>query len=273
MRIAVIGHVEHVTIGRAETAVRPGDIVHFDEPVVIAGGGGAIAFFQFAKSDADLHLFTAIGIDEAAVFVYDAVQRTGATIHAALRTTAHTRDVVVVTPDGERTIFVVGEPLHAKRDDRLSWDILAACDAVYFTGQDPDTIVEARAAKLLVVTARRAHALAASDVTADIVVGSSTDPREASKLSDYARPPRALVMTEGAAGGSIETASGTTRFAPAPAPDPIVGRYGAGDTFAAALTWYTARGLSVEDACAHAAVHGAAILAGINPLENQLRLE
>ena len=272
MRIAVIGHVEHVTIGRTEGALVAGDIVHFDDPAVIAGGGGGIAFFQLTKSDADVHLFTAFGIDEAAVFVYDAVARTGATIHAALRTTTHTRDIVAVTPDGERTIFVVGEPLHAKRDDRLSWDILPTCDAVYFTGQDPDVLADARTAKLLVVTARRAQALAASGVTADIVVGSATDPRETSKLSDYAHPPRALVMTEGGHGGYVETASGVSRFEAAPAPSPIVGRYGAGDTFAAALTWYAARGLPLEDACARATTHAAAVLAGINPLNHQLPL-
>jgi ribokinase len=273
MRIAVIGHIEHVTIGRAAAPVAPGDIVHFDDPVVIAGGGGAIAFFQLAKSDAELHLFTAIGIDEAAVFVYDAVASTGATIHAALRTTAHTRDVVAINPDGERTIFVVGEPLHAKRDDRLSWDIPPSCDAVYFTGQDADALREARSAKLLVVTARRAHVLADAGIAPDIVVGSATDPRESSRFADYPHPPRALVMTEGAAGGYLETASGITRFAAPPAPDPIISRYGAGDTFAAALTWYAARGLPIDAACARAAAHATAVLASLNPLAAQRPLE
>ncbi|HEX9052027.1 MAG TPA: hypothetical protein VF841_15965, partial [Anaeromyxobacter sp.] len=44
-----------------------------------------------------------------------------------------------------------------------------------------------------------------------------TVPREASALADYPVPPRALVLTEGAAGGRIETGAGTARFA-APAP-------------------------------------------------------
>lgn len=272
MRIAIIGHIEHVTIGRTAAPVAPGDIVHFDEPVVIAGGGGAIAFFQLVKSDADLHLFTAIGVDEAVVFVYDAVASTGATIHAGLRTTAHTRDVVAINPDGERTIFVVGQPLQAARDDRLSWDIPPSSDAVYFTGQDAAVLREARGAKLLVVTARRAHVMAAAGIAADIVVGSAADPRESSRLADYAHPPRALVMTEGAAGGTIETASGIARFAAPAAPAAIVSRYGAGDTFAAALTWYAARGLPIDDACTRAAAHGAAVLGGLNLLEGQLSL-
>ena len=273
MRIAVVGHVEHVTIAAAPALPQAGDILHFDEPVAIAGGGGGIAFFQLAKSDADLHLFTAIGLDDAALHVYDAVVRTGATIHAALRQASHTRDLIVITPDGERTIFVVGEPLQPRRDDRLSWDILETCDAAYFTGTDPDTLVEARRARLLVVTARRAHVLAEAGVRADIIVGSASDPREVGAISDYANPPRALVVTNGANGGHIETASGKAPFAAGPALHRVVGRYGAGDTFAGALVWYLGRDLSIEDACARAASHASAVLAGINPLDHQLPLE
>lgn len=272
MNIAVIGHVEHVTIAQVAALPRAGEIAHLAEPIVIAGGGGGIAFFQLTKSDADVHLFTAIGLDEAGTHVHHEIASTGATIHAGLRQQPHTRDIVVVTPDGERTIFVVGEPLHPRRDDRLSWDELASCDAAYFTGQDLETLVEARRAKLLVVTARRSEALAKSGVCADVVIGSAHDPREASTFSDYAVPPRALVMTEGRDGGYVETASGRERFAAPPAPARIIGSYGAGDSFAGALTWYIARGLAIADACARAAEHGTAVLGGVNPLEQQLRL-
>ena len=272
MRIAVVGHVEHVTIARGAALPQAGEIVHLVDPVVIAGGGGGIAFFQLTKSDAEVHLFTAIGLDEAGTHVHHEIASTGATIHAGLRQSPHTRDIVVITPEGERTIFVVGEPLHPRRDDRLSWDELASSDAAYFTGQDPDTLVEARRAGLLVVSARRRAALAASGVVADVVVGSASDAREMSTLSDYTVPPRAIVMTEGGAGGYVETAAGRQRFAPPPAPARIVGAYGAGDSFAGALTWYLARGLAIADACARAAVHGAAVLGGINPLEQQVAL-
>ncbi len=272
MRIAVIGHVEHVTIARGAALPRAGEILHLADPVMIAGGGGGIAFFQLTKSDAEVHLFTAIGLDEAGTHVHHEIASTGATIHAGLRQSPHTRDIVVITPNGERTIFVIGEPLHPRRDDRLSWDELPSCDAAYFTGQDPETLVEARRARLLVVTARRRAALEASGVVADVVVGSAHDPRELSVLSDYAVPPRAIVMTEGRDGGYIETASGRARFSAPPQPAQIVGAYGAGDSFAGALTWYLARGLATDDACARAARHGAAVLAGINPLEHQLPL-
>ncbi len=272
MRVAVVGHVEHVTIARVPALPAPGDIVHLDEPVVIAGGGGGIAFFQLAKSPADVHLFTAIGIDDAALHVYHEISNVGATVHAALRMEPHTRDLVLVTPDAERTIMVIGSPLHPAADDRLSWDILAACDAVYFTGEDPETLRHARGARFLAVTARRSHVIAAAGIRPDILVGSARDPREDHRLADYASQPRALVLTNGRHGGTIETAEGVTSF-PAPKLEaPVVGAYGAGDTFAAALTYRLALGDALDAACVRASEHAAAVLTGINPIERQLPL-
>src|SRR5205085_9198589 len=66
MRLAVIGHVEHITLGRVTALPRAGDIAHLTDVHVLAGGGGGIAFFQLAKSGAELHLFTALGDDDAA---------------------------------------------------------------------------------------------------------------------------------------------------------------------------------------------------------------
>jgi ribokinase len=271
MRIAVIGHVEHVTVAKVAALPGPGDILHLDQPFVIAAGGGGIAFFQLARSPAELHLFTALGNDDAAHDVEGRIAATDARVHAARRDEPHTRDLVLITPDGERTIVVVGEPLHPRLDDPLPWDLLAGCDAVYFTAQDPAILNHARQARLLAVTARRAPALAASGVRADVVIGSVADPREAGARSHYPVPPDALVMTDGARGGTIETAERIARFG-APAAAPVVGAYGAGDTFAAALIWYLASGKPIADACAAAARHGAAVLRALNPIESQLPL-
>jgi ribokinase len=272
MRIAVIGHVEHITITRVPALPAAGEILHIDDPVVFAGGGGGVAFYQLTKSDAELHLFTAIGIDDAALHVYSELATTTATIHAAIRMEPHTRDIVLVTPDGERTIIVVGQPLHPAIDDRLSWDILATCDAVYFTGEDAETLKMARKAQLLVVTARRAHVLEAAGVRADVVVGSVRDPRENRPRGAYTSPPGALVLTDGGNGGTVATATSTTTFRAPKLERPKVGEYGAGDTFAAALTWYLATGAPVVEACERAAHHGAAVLLGLNPIEHQKRL-
>src|SRR5690606_30054544 len=152
------------------------------------------------------------------------------------------------------------------RRDPLPWDLLAGLDAVYFTAQDPEILTAARAARQLVVTARRRAALAASGVRADVVVGSARDPREASTLADYPVPPEHLVMTEGSAGGRVESAAGVARFAGGRAPSEVRSSYGAGDSFAGALVYYLAAGLPVVTACSLAAHHGAAVLAGADPL-------
>lgn len=272
LRIAVVGHVEHVTLGRVPAVPVAGEIAHLEAPIWFPGGGGGVAFLQLARGPAELHLFTALGSDEAGAEVGRAVAATGAHVHAATRDARHTRDVVLITPDGERTIVVVGEPLHPRADDPLPWELLAGADAAYFTAQDPAALRAARRARLLVVTARRREALVRSGVRADVVVGSALDPREASTLADYPVAPGALVLTEGAAGGRIETAAGAVRF-PAPAKAPSGGgAYGAGDSFAGALTFYLAAGLPLAEACARAGPHGAAVLRGLDPRAHQLPL-
>lgn len=272
-RIAVVGHVEHVTIGRVDAVPGPGDIVHLRSPVSFPGGGGGVAFWQLVRSDAEVHLLTAIGRGEAGDEVVAAISAAGTHVHVARRDRPHTRCVAMIGPDGERTIVVVGEPVHPEPGDALPWELLARCDAAYFTAQDPDVLRRCRAARLLVVTARRRPSLAASGVRADAVVGSAADPREASRLSDYAVPPGALVLTEGAAGGRIETAAGMARFRAAPAsPVGAGGSYGAGDSFAAAMTYHLACGADVAEACSRAAPHGAAVLRGLDPRDGQLPL-
>jgi len=281
LRIAVIGHVEHVTLGRVDAVPRSGDIVHVMSPRSFPGGGGGVAFLQLARSDVEVHLFTALGDDEAGAQVAAALAHAGAgrpggagpRLHVVHRRGApHTRCIAMIAPDGERTIVVVGEPHHPRADDPLPWDLLARCDAAYFTADDPAALGAARSARVLVATARRRSTLAAAGVRADVVVGSTSDARERSTLADYPTPPGALVLTEGARGGRIETAGGTIRFpAPPPAP-PGGGAYGAGDSFAAALTFYLAAGLPLPDACARAGRHGAAVLAGLDPRETQLPL-
>ena len=265
LRLAVIGHVEHITLGRVPAVPRPGETAHLEAPRWFPGGGGGVAFSQLVRSPAEVHLFTAIGGDEAGAQVEAELARTGAQIHAARRSDPHTRDLVMITPDGERTILVVGEPLHPRADDPLPWALLAGCDAAYFTAQDPAALEMARAARILVITARRRPALLRSGVRADVVVGSALDAREAGALADYPVAPAALVLTEGALGGRIETSSGTLRFPAPPAPERAAGAYGAGDSFAGALTFYLSAGLTLPAACARAGSHGAAVLRGLDP--------
>jgi ribokinase len=272
-RLAVVGHVEHITLGRVEALPTVGEIVHVDAVQVFAGGGGGLALLQMLRGAEEVHAFTALGNDEAARAVRSQLEGSGARLHAARRETPQTRDVVLLTPDGERTILVLGAPLHPLAIDPLPWELLAKCHGVYFTAEDPDALLLARRARQLVVTARRKHVLDASGVVADVVVGSESDARERSRRRDYRNPPVALVMTEGARGGFIETAAGIRRFAAPVLPGSVRGSYGAGDSFAGALTAYLAAGFGVEEACARAALHGAAVLGAVAPVGAQRRLD
>ncbi len=272
MRIAVLGHVEHITLGRVAAVPGPGEIAHLTEPHVFAGGGGGLAFAQLTRSDAEVHLFTALGDDEAAAFVAARLAASGAQIHAARRAGPHTRDVVMIPPGGDRAIVVLDEPLHPLATDPLPWDLLASCDAVYFTAQDPAVLRLARKARLLVAAGRRKEALDASGVRPDVVVGSALDAREAWEMRDYALTPGALVLTEGGRGGSITTAGGVERFAAPDVARSDGGAYGAGDSFAGALVYYLAAGLELREACERAGHHGAAVLGGLDPTQSQLAL-
>lgn len=266
-RIAVVGHAQHVTLAAVSALPLPGDILHLDRPTWMVGGGGAITCFQLLRSPAEVHFFTAVGGDDTGGEVAARLAASGVHLHAARRPEPHSRDLVLVTPDGERTIVVMQPPLQVRIDDPLPWELFATSDAVFFTGQDPAVLRAARAARLLVVTARRAAVVAAAGVVVDVAVGSANDPRESSNT--YPVPPRALVLTDGPHGGRIETAGGTEHFAAAPAPPRIVGSYGAGDSFAGALTWYLVAGSSLQAACERAGAHGAAVLAGTDPLAHQ----
>jgi ribokinase len=273
-RIAVVGHVEHVTLGRFGGVIESGAVIHMEHARFLAGGGGGIAFAQLCRSDAEVHFFTAVGSDEAGRAVEARIRAEAGQVHvhAAVRVAEHPRVVVVVDRDGQRTIFVTREPLHPAATDPLPWSSLAECDAAYFTGNDPESLRMARAARVLVVTARRNAILEAAAVAPDVITGSVADPRENRELASYEPAPRALVLTDGPRAIRVFRESGVTLVDAAPGPSRVVGDYGAGDSFAAALTFFLAHGLSVEEGCRRAGPYGAAILQGLDPLEVQRRL-
>src|SRR4051812_8816509 len=107
-RIAIVGHVEHVTLGRILGIPGPGDILYLREPRFLPGGGGGIAFAQLCRSEAEIHLYTAVGSDEAGRAV--AARLGSATpriqIHAVVRAVEHPRVVVLIDENGQRTIVV-----------------------------------------------------------------------------------------------------------------------------------------------------------------------
>jgi ribokinase len=183
------------------------------------------------------------------VFAADGVE-----LCAAPRDGRQNRALTVADPSGERTIFVIGRNEHPTLDDPLPWDELARFDGVFFTGDDPRTLVAARRARVLLVTARRFASLVASGVEADVLIGSAHDPAEAVDVSQLRAPPRLVIHTDGARGGTWRARDGSDgRWASAPPPGPVADTYGAGDVFMAALTLGLARREALADALAFSA--------------------
>jgi ribokinase len=269
VRAAVVGHVEWVTHARGEMPAT-GHIAHladaFDEPA----GGAVVAAAQMARLGARCTLYTALGDDAESDRSRRILAGTGLDVVAADRAQSQPRALSVVGTSGERTILVTGGRLSPTIDDPLPWQDLARCAAVYFIGDDPRTVIAARAARHLVVSARRLSTLVASGVPADVIVASTNDPAEVVDVTALPAAPRALVLTEGGRGGRIVAAGRERRYAPAVPPGPLVDTYGAGDSFAGGLTAGLAIGLSLEDAVALGARCGATALTARGGLTRQL---
>ena len=270
MRAAVVGHLEWVEFIRVETVPRASEIVHALDWWAECGGGGAGAALQLAKLADEAVFFTAVGDDELGRRALRELQEQGVRVEAALRDTATRRAITHVDSSGERTITVVGERAGPRGEDPLPWDELAGADAVYFTAGDVGALRHARRAGVVVATARTLPVLAEARVQLDVLVGSALDPSEAYRAGDLDPAPRAVVTTEGAAGGTYEVDGVLRRYPATPPPGPVVDRYGAGDSFAAGLAFALGAGCSFEDAVAVAARCGAAVITGRGPSATQL---
>src|SRR4051812_33511829 len=200
-RIAVIGHVEWVTFADGPVPAT-GEIALLSDPFTAAAGAGAVVAVELARRGVATTFFTALGADAAGDATRAFLTGHGVDVRAARRRAPQTAALTILSPDHERTIMVIGANLHPQATDDLGWDDLARVDAVYFTGGDPATLQAARAAPMLVVTARRLEVLAASGVRADVLVGSVIDPGERVDAVALPQRPRLVVQTAGAAGGT-----------------------------------------------------------------------
>jgi ribokinase len=273
VRAAVVGHVEWVEFLRVPRVPAAGDIVHASDVFSVAAGGGGVASVQLRKLAGSCTFFTALGDDEIGHAAEADLRARGVDLEVAWRPDSQRRAVTFVDDAGERTITVLGEREVPRAADPLPWDELASCDCIYLTGADPDGIRAARAARVLVATSRVLPALAEAGVELDALVGSGSDPSERYRPGDLDPAPRAVVMTAGARGGTIEQPGEEGRtFAAAGLPGPVVDAYGAGDSFAAGLTYGLGCGLAIADAVELAARCGAHCMTGRGPYEGQLEL-
>ena len=143
-------------------------------------------------------------------------------------------------------------------------------DGVYFVSGDAESLHHCRTARVLVATSRELPTIQEAGVELDALVGSGEDEAELYHPGDLVPPPKVAVTTAGGLGGWLQPGG---PFRPAPLPGQVVDTYGAGDSFAAGLTFALARGDAVEDAVALAARCGAAVMTGRGPYAGQLGAE
>jgi ribokinase len=270
VRVAVVGHVEWVDFAIVDHVPVAGEIVHSEVSLAEPAGGGAGAAVQLARLAGGGSFFTAIGNDALGGRSLSRLAELGVAVHAARRAAPTRRAFTFLDANAERTITTLGERLEPRGADLLPWAALAETDAVYFTAGDADAARYARAARVLVGTPRGAQALA--NVPLDALVYSAKDKDERAVAETLIPPPSLLVATDGAAGGSWRSLRGVSgRWRPALPPGPVVDQYGAGDCFAAGLTFGLGSGLRTADAIALAARCGAWCASGRGPYEGQLR--
>jgi ribokinase len=265
-----VGHLEWVEFAHVDHVPVAGEIVHSTDWWEQPAGGGAVAAVQLHRLCGDCVFFTALGRDPTGERARLELGSMGPRVEAALRPSPTRRGVAFVDPSGERTITTLGERLHPEAADPLPWDELADVDCVYVTAGDVGALRAARRAKVVVATSRVLGLLSSADVALDAVVGSARDPSERYDPAALAHPPRLVVRTDGAHGGTWATVGGRTgTYDPVPPPGPLVDTYGGGDSFAAGLTFALGAGYDVADALHVAATCGAWCIAGQGPYGNQ----
>lgn len=271
MKTAVVGHVEWVRFARVDHAPKRGEIVHATDVFELPAGGGPVAAVQLRKLAGQCTFYTALGDDEHGRQALTVLAEMGIHVAAAFREEPQRQAFVHVDAGGERTITVTGSRLGPHGDDDLPWGELAEADAVYFCAGDDEALRTARTAKVLVATSREGERLARAGIDLDAVVGSATDPSEIYTEIDPA--PALVVETQGPKGGRYRCADGRKgRFAPGVLRGDVVCTYGAGDSFAAGLTFGLGAGLATPDALRLASDCGAACLTGRGPYDGQLAI-
>lgn len=261
MRVAVVGHVEWVEFARVERVPKPGEIVQATDWWGEAAGGGGVASVQLGRLAGSSTLFTALGRDALGEAALEQLIELGVRVEASRHLEPQRRGFTFVDDAGERTITIIGEKHIPGGADPLPWEELAEADGVYFVSGDVDAARAARQARVLVATARSLPVLAEAGVELDALVRSARDPSERYARGDLEPQPRLVVATAGSEGGQWRTAGCRAgSYRPAPLDGPIVDAYGAGDSFAAGLTFALARGDDVEAAIAFAASCAASAL-------------
>ena len=258
MRLAVVGHVEWIEFLRVEAVPKPGEIVGSNEWWAEPAGGGGVAAVELARLAGEAALYCLLGGDDLGAESRKQLEAAGVSVHSPANDAPQRRGYCYVDDVGERTITVIGEkPRPQGGEGTLPWEELDDADGVYFTAGDAQAVRQARRARVLVATARELPTLHAAAVELDALVASGEDDAERYQPGDLDPPPKLVVSTAGALGGWAQPGGPYKAAAP---PGPYEDAYGAGDCFAAGLTYALATGMETTDALAFASERGALAL-------------
>ena len=258
MKLAVVGHVEWIEFLRVEAVPRPGEIVGARELWAEPAGGGGVAAVELARLAGEAALYCLLGGDALGTQARAGLEGAGVRVHSAETEAEQRRGFCYVDDSGERTITVIGEKPRPKGGEgTLPWEQLDEVDGVYFTAGDAEAVRQARRARVLVATARELPTLHAAGVELDALVASGEDDAERYQAGDLDPPPKLVVSTAGSLGGWAQPGG---PYKPGVPPGPYEDAYGAGDCFAAGLTYALAKGMEVPDALTFASERGALAL-------------
>jgi ribokinase len=257
VRAAVVGHVEWVRFAEVERVPKPGEIVTASDNWEEPAGGGADAAGELVRLGAEVDFFVAVGNDDLGRHARGALETLGCRVHAATRNEPQRRAFTYLDSDGERTITLMSSKLHPHGSDPLPWRELDDVDAVYFCAGDAEALREARRASVVVATARELPTLIEARLELDALVRSGNDPSEGYEPGLLDPEPKLTVTTMGWRGGSYIAEGVEKTFVAPELPGPLVDAYGAGDSFAAGLTFALGRGDRPDEALAFAARCGA----------------
>jgi ribokinase len=265
--MAVVGHVEWVEFLRVEAVPTPGEIVSSTESWAEPAGGGGVAAVELARLAGRSALYCLLGGDDLGAQSRMRLEAAGVRVHSPQSDGRQRRGFVYLDDVGERTITVIGDkPRPPGGEGTLPWEELDNVDGVYFTAGDAEAVRQARRARVLVATARELPTLHAAGVELDALVASGEDDAERYQTGDLDPPPKLVVSTAGSLGGWAQPGGPYKAAAP---PGPYQDAYGAGDCFAAGLTYALAKRMDVPDALTFASERGALALtrrgAGLKP--------
>jgi ribokinase len=212
-----------------------------------------------AELGSRVDFFCALGDDPHGHAAADQLAKRGVTVHVAWRPKQPTRRALTLLEgSGERSIITVGERLQPAGEDELDWDLLAACEGVYFTAGDLGALEQARRAGVVVASPRGRGALHEGPMI-EALVFSQRDRDEAQWARRLDGKARLFVETRGAEGG-VWWGESRGSWDPLPPDGPIKDAYGCGDSFAAGFTYGLASGASVREAAELGARCGARCL-------------